>query len=295
MKTVEIPEYLCGTQHVNLPSELSASYEELFAVVKSQFPDMELSKFLPMCGKYYGEKLQWSRAMPFDGFEELSEEEQKKYLEPAVKLMVVGRSVNGWAEMDEPDSRSFVASAAQEITAFQGFSWLGDDGRAKNTYSIDGKTRRYSVNRSAFFRTIRKILKDLKPMTQNYDRWFENFVWNNLFPVSPYKGGNAEGKLQDAQLQVCKKLLLQQIDFYKPTHILFITDWEYWFERFADVFPEVQKTSDRVKDNVVGCGVYNGIKVVVAIRPDRTRPNKPNEDAFAQDVVKCFDGIQLMN
>ena len=295
MKTVEIPEDLCGTQHVYLPSKLDAAYRELFVVTREKLPSMKLSKFFPMCGKYYGEKLQWSRNTPCESLDSASEEEQKKYLEPAVNLMVVGRSTNGWDEFDETDSRDFLAAATEKLIAGQGFSWLDDKGKARETYDVNGKVRRYSINRSAFFRSIRKILKELKPITQKYDRWFENFVWNNLYPISPYEGGNAKGILQDAQLETSKKLLIRQIEYYKPTHILFITDWDYWFDRFADVFPEVRKTGDRVKDNVVGYGVYNNIKVVVTIRPDRTSPNKPNEDEFARDVVKCFDDIQLVD
>ena len=131
-------------------------------------------------------------------------------------------------------------------------------------------------------------MNSLLPERADWDRWFENIVWTNLYSISPEHHGNAEGKLQDVQLEISKEILLQQIKFYKPTHILFMTDWDWWFERFADVFPNVCKIGKSEKDNVVGYGSLNNIKIVVSVRPDRTKPNKPNEDKFASDVFNAF-------
>ena len=287
MKELDIG--LCGTQHPQISSEFKKLYSELFTAVKSSFPDIELSKFFPIQGITYDETLQLSKTTPFDSTVLEDPKEKEKYLEPAVRLMVFGRSPNGWTELSEKDAKSFSRAASSALTSYDGFSWLTNEGRGVDTYIDKNKKEcRYNINKSAFFRTIRRITNELKPISNYQPRWFENIVWSNLYTVSPKDSGNAEGKLQDIQLEISKKIIVEQIKFYKPTHILFITDWDYWFERFSDIFPEVEKTGDSQIDNVVGHGKYNNTKIVVTIRPDRTKPNKPNEEKFALDVVNCF-------
>ena len=291
MKTYELP--CIGPQHVRIPKELRDAYCELFTSVRDNYPDAKLSRFFPLQGEYYDDATQLSRTTPFDNLDFANVKENEKYLEPAVKLMVVGRSVNGWTNLSESSAKNFSMAATLELMSDKGFSWLRNDGQGKDTYirEDDGMECRYNINKSAFFRAIRNILRELKPVSRYQDRWFENIVWNNLYPIAPTSSGNAEGKLQNVQLEICKKLLVQQIDFYKPTHILFITDWDYWFERFSDIFPNVTKTGNTQTDNVVGYGKHQNSKVVVSIRPDRTKPNKPNEELFAQDIVAYFDKI----
>ena len=259
-KVITLP--ISGPQHKGVPSEIVESYQKLYKIVKDKFPKKQFSRFFPMVGNSYDDA--------------------------NIKLMLVGRSPNGWTELKETSAEDFALSAASEMLCF-GFDWLENDGNAKDTYiDENGQEKRYNINKSAFFRTTKKIVQYLLPERATWDRWFENIVWTNLYTISPEHHGNAEGKLQDVQLELSKEILLQQIEFYKPTHILFMTDWDWWFERFADVFPNICKVGNSEKDNVVGCGSLNGIKIVVSIRPDRTIPNKPDEENFAKDVFKAF-------
>lgn len=281
---------ISGPQHPTVSNEMFESYKELYDAVKTNFGNEKLSRFFPMCGTRYNEELQVSKEVFETNVKFVSDEEfREKYMEPAVHLMIVGRSVNGWTELNEKVAEEFATAGANAILQ-NGFDWLGDDGKGIDTYirESDKKECRYNINRSSFFRCTRKILNQLKPVTAVDKRWFEHIVWNNLYIIAPLHTGNAEGMLQDVQLEVGKKLLQQQIAYYKPTHILFITDWDWWFDRFADVFPGVVKIGDSARDNVVGKGVYNKAKVVVTVRPDRTRPNRPNEEQFVKDVVACF-------
>lgn len=288
MKTLDTR--LFAPQYPQISSEFKELYSELFTEVRSSFPDIELSKFFPIQGVNYNEPVQWSKSTPFSKPEPEDPHEKEKYLEPAVRLMVFGRSPNGWADLAEKDSKSFSSAASRALTSYDGFSWLRNDGQGVDTYfGKDKKERRYNINKSAFFRTIKRITNELKPISKFQSRWFENIVWSNLYSISPKDSGNAEGALQDVQLKISKKIIIEQIRFFKPTHILFITDWDDWFKRFSDVFPEVKKTGDSQINNVVGQGKYNDAKIVVTIRPDRTRPNKPNEAAFSRDVVDCFN------
>ena len=281
---------ICGSQHPCIPVEMAETYRELYESIDGKFDKKKLSRFFPYQGSCYKQGRQLSRLTPFDGEDfPRTEEEMERYYEPAVRLLVVGRSVNGWEELNESTVEKFVEAAANQVID-EGFSWLDDDGKAISTYKreSDNKECRYNVNRSAFFRCIKKIITQMKPEATIGKRWFEHVAWTNLYPIAPLHSGNAEGKLQDAQIVVCKKLLLQQIDYYQPTHILFITDWDWWFERFADAFPKVRKIGDSAINNIVGVGSYDNAKVAIAIRPDRTRPNRPNEEEYVRDVVGCF-------
>lgn len=93
------------------------------------------------------------------------------------------------------------------------------------------------------------------------------------------------------QLDDCRKLLALQIEHYAPTHIVFITDWDNWFSDFADLFSDVEHIGNSATDNVVSVGKYKNAKVVVSIRPDRTRPAHPDETLFTADVIKAFRSI----
>ena len=123
-------------------------------------------------------------------------------------------------------------------------------------------------------------------------KWMENIAWSNLCKLSPKKGGNPGKKLQEAQRDICREILQCEIDTYKPTHILFVTGYKYWFEHFADIFENVNNYSERnvsrgSDKNYVfveaTATYYNGVKVVVSCRPER----RPKEQ-FVDAVVSAF-------
>ena len=256
--TIQFPIY--GPQHPVISTDMAEIYGEIYDAVKMIFPKEKFSRFFPLRGSKYDEAIQLSRLTPFEG--ELfpaNEKEAKKYLEPAVRLMVVGRSVNGWTELMEKTRDEFIQRAAETIV-FGGIPWLQD-------------------------RCVQKILNQMKPITTIEQRWFEHIVWSELYPIVLLHSRNTMEKMQDVQLALSKELLLEQIEFYKPTHILFITDWDGGFERFADVFSEVSKVENSTKNNVVGVGTYGKAQVVVTVRPE----NRPNEDEFVADVCQAYN------
>lgn len=280
-----------GPQHQTISYKMAETYGNLFTEIKKAYPAVNLSRFFPMEGENYREFKQLSRITPMEDEDlHMSEDEfVSKYMEPAVRLMVVGRCPNGWYELKENTREEFKLHAACSIIE-SGFHWLHDNGHAVDTYirQSDGKECTYNINRSAFWRSIKNIVQYLKPVTNVVPRWFEHIVWTNLYPIAPRDAGNAGKKMKLAQLKFCRDLLVQQVEHFIPTHILFITDWEEWFDAFSDLFPGVARIGNSVTDNVVGKGFYEHSKVVVTIRPDRTRPNKPDEAQFAEDVYRAF-------
>lgn len=282
-----------GSMHPALPDGIEKTYRKLYKTASTNYELKELSCFFPLAGNRYCDSVQISeeglnKAIKTKSF---SDKEFEKYSEPAKRLMIVGRCPNGWINRDFKNVDEFLSIALSKMD--DGASWLRDDGKATETYirKSDGKECRYNINRSAFFRSIRNVLHKLIPVTNIDPRWFDYFLWTNLYCFSPADGGNANEKMKSLQLEDCKELLIRQIEHYRPTHIVFITDWDYWFDAFSDLFPKVEKCGNSFTDNVVGKGKYNSSKVVVSIRPDRTKPNKPDETKFANDIIAAFDSI----
>lgn len=265
-RVIELP--VSGPLHPKVSSVLGESYASLYREIESKYELGELSRFFPMEGDSFGNR------------------------PDSVKLMVIGRCVNGWTPITEKNDEEFKKNAVTDIFDI-GFHWLRDDGKAVDTYiRDDGKECRYNINRSAFWRSIKKSLNLLAPYTCDELRWFENIVWSNLYPIAPKDRYNADYNMRCVQLKWSREILLKQIEFYKPKHILFITDWEDWFSAFADLFPSVEKVGDSTKDIIICKGMYGERKVVVTIRPDRTTPFKPSEDVYAQEVYTAFQEIR---
>jgi len=131
-------------------------YRNLYSAIKAEYPVETLSMFFPMEGSKYREvNTDISNDTP--------------------RLMVVGRCVNGWNEMPNTSAEKFSDEAVQAVETI-GFKWLRDDGHGTDTYirASDGKECRYNINRSAFWRSIRNLLKLLKPDAVLDNRWFEH-------------------------------------------------------------------------------------------------------------------------
>ena len=249
-------------------SSLEQNYALLYKDIKNKYDVGELSRFFPMEGSLFRKDSQ------------------------AVKLMVVGRCVSGWTAITEETDEQFKNVAKTNILNI-GFRWLCNDGKAVDTYiRADGAECRYNINKSAFWRCIKKCLNLLDPDVMQKSRWFENIVWSNLYPIAPKNKYNADYNLKKLQLKYCRDILRMQIVYFNPTHILFITDWEEWFDVFSDLFPFVNKMGDSNTDIIIGKGTFEECKVVVTIRPDRTRPFKPKESEFAENIYWAFNTIE---
>lgn len=117
------------------------------------------------------------------------------------------------------------------------------------------------------------------------ERWYENIVWSNLFKIAPASGGNPNKSLRKQQLEACKELLKAEINEFNPTHVLFLTNWDGWFDHFND---EYSFDYNNKEDYVAGSGKYKNSKMVVAVRPEW----KP-KIVYLEEVMKAFDAIKI--
>lgn len=223
-----------------------------------------------------------------------------RYDEQSNRLLLVGRSLNGWGCEDEysgafqyakaPVRDDYTEKACHALFAKHRYGFI-EENQIKHHYD--------TIAKSAFWRTAKLISSEIVgfPLDEKY--WYERIAWANLFPVAPSEGGNPSDHLISAQRQVAKKLLNQTIAVFKPTHILFVTGWNRWmyyetddkkdghFQCMLDGIPEAEmKNITDEKKAVIWRGMCRNAKIVIANRPER----KP-EAEYAKKVLQAFQNI----
>lgn len=228
------------------------------------------------------------------------------------RFMLIGRAVNGWDEYRAPGTFTkevFIESSMKNLqnapeAVVRGsdykdrFEWIdtsGDSAKNAPRVGIDSnpdtiKDKPYLLTRSPLWSYSKGIWTNLYGEKQPWEkRWFENIVWSNLYKIAPHDGGNPNGKLMKAQESACVNLLSCEIQYFNPTHILFITGKD-WFAPFAGLFTnlklrEANCPSGKNKNNVYveGTAEYlfpNGdvCKAVIACRPEL----RPKEEYISQ-------------
>lgn len=213
-----------------------------------------------------------------------------KYNDSDVKLLVVGRAINGWTQLPTISAESFAANAVQQFKT-EPLEWVYNE----STHCL-GNGNGYLLNKSPFWRTSMNVWKIISGNpnfidTQN-NKWTDYIAWTNLFKIAPYDAGNPTIAMCKNQLESCKKILVAEINILKPTHILFITGYDGWFKDFEKIFPSEFTTPQKNICRGIGKNnIYaetttispNGTKIVVACRPEYR-----DEIAYIKDVCEKF-------
>ena len=155
-------------------------------------------------------------------------------------LMVVGRSVNGWTDCEDPVT--FADCGFREQYAHS--LW-------QKSFPQHGKTcpmawvqkqwgapapEDYNPKRSAFWRVIKQVTEELKICNAGDDKWASHLVWSNLYKVSPAAGRNPGERLQEVQRDGCNLLFEREIQDYSPKFLLLLTGENYWAQPFLKNF-----------------------------------------------------------
>lgn len=197
------------------------------------------------------------------------------------ELMVIGRAANGWVEGISPDRLSSAAEVADFAKSVQD-SVAGSLDKCPMSWvtAYWGATEGYNTKRSAFWRSIRRVVEDLGIASVEDAGWASHLVWSNLYKVSPASGGNPNDALCDIQFAGCAELLQLELDTYRPSRVLLLTgaDW-------ADSFVEEWKLQETTQFQYVKrAGLYGGAHCVVAVHPQ----GKPQE-AWVSEVISAFN------
>lgn len=220
----------------------------------------------------------------------------KEFLQSdAVRLMIIGRAVNGWERLNTGSAVAF-GEEAEKLFHAEGFSWVaGEKENLYSTHHLPEEKPSYYLNRSAFWRVAKRVLEGLFPYPLT-GRWIDYLAWSNLYKIAPLKTGNPKNKLCNLQAEDCRKLLAEEIERYQPTHILMLTGWN-WFQTghtnsFYKIFTDCQKRNSPKKGlaNFVEGTAYfllsenRKIPVVVTCRPEAKK-----EKSFCKEVLEYFN------
>lgn len=224
-------------------------------------------------------------------------------------LLIYGQAMNGW-QNDFEDIESLIDEISVSSDNYKELYTMADyDGWHGE---VDGEKSSYYYKRSKFWKLnyqvitnavdesfnnfyIKRVSADKKAELLD-NAWSQNVVWSNLYKISYSKGGNPDDKLIDTINDVSVKIILKEIDLFKPSKILFNTG-ENLFERTGlnHVF-NLKKTSDG--GNVLFTGAYTystgeTCKIVVCKRPDDPRYHYTNTDIVteAKEILTAFNTL----
>jgi hypothetical protein len=201
------------------------------------------------------------------------------------ELMVVGRAVRGWQKKpwtahDVVDAE-FRARIIREV-----FNWSSpEDGCPMQWVNMARgrrKSKMYNSRSSAFWRVIGCVSQSI--MGAGND-WPSKLIWSDLYKVAPFGGGNPGGRLIAAQFETCKRHLAEEISFWMPKRILFLTGWN-WVESFLPALG--RSVGERRDGDIQWFGSLqlpdgNTPRVVVCVHPQGRK-----EAAIVQGIIQCF-------
>lgn len=214
----------------------------------------------------------------------------EKYDSSAVKLLLVGRAVNGWSQFSIDSAEDFAKDAIMQFED-EALEWVYDEMKG-----CLGNGNGYFLNKSPFWRTSKEIWKKISN-NANYidsasDKWTDYIAWSNLYKVAPHDTGNPTTTMRNNQLEACREILAAEVRTLTPTHILFVTGYEGWFDEFEDIFHtefvsllnnqyhKDEKNSIYVETMAI---TEDSINIVVACRPEFR-----NENDYIKDVCEKF-------
>jgi hypothetical protein len=133
------------------------------------------------------------------------------------KCLFIGKSVNGWITNSRDVNALFDNNNKNRIS--------NRDDEIKWVENLSGNHKGYNSRRSAFWRIIKNVTKDLFDKKE----WYKYIAWSNLYKFSPRKG-NPNTELQKMQKKHCIKILDKEIEYLKPNYIVFLTSsWEKFY------------------------------------------------------------------
>jgi len=134
-------------------------------------------------------------------------------------ILFVGKSTNGWVTSSKNIDVLFGETNKKIFARHDQMSWVTD---------LEGDNEIYNTKKSAFWRVIKGISKDIYKV----NNWYDKVAWSNLYKVG-YSEGNPNENLKREQLQFCKKILEQEIEILSPKFVIFLTSgWENPFIEF---------------------------------------------------------------
>lgn len=101
----------------------------------------------------------------------------------------------------------------------------------------------YHYSKSPFWRVVGKTLSHSNGINYGFDS-FNNFVWNNLFKVSPQNRCATPKRIKTIQTEMCARLLKEEIFDIAPSIVVFLTGYQ------INPFINKWKSQDCISENI---------------------------------------------
>ena len=211
-----------------------------------------------------------------------------KYEESNLRLMVVGRAVNGW-EVDTARCTTLENTLDMILQQENRFEDVVKPEGVPYGDPQEKKVYRYSTSR--FWKLIQYILEEAGEGKDFHQR----IVWSNLYKVAPYVTGNPAWRLVKPNMQTYIDCLIEEIRTYAPTHILFITGMDYlnpWEKepQFGERLGVGKKNQTSFKNGQYESGIFENSKIVACGRPE----NKSYEHIrkMAKEILQEYSKLE---
>lgn len=209
------------------------------------------------------------------------------YLYEDIKIMVVGRAVNGW-EVEFKDCSS-LNNTIDSILNQE--NRLDDFAKDYILYDVvennEVVQKKYYYAKSPFLRMMRQLVG---AFTHSEDNWQQRIVWSNLYKIAPRKGGNPSWRMLRNDLDLYIELIKYEIKRYQPNIVIFVTDMDF-FDPYPDneKYPSFRRlVNEDVKNKqtqyvkLQGSFVYDtSTKIIVSVRPEGRPIKDMVEEIFA--------------
>lgn len=248
-------------------STQSGSQEVTLAGLKRQYKNL----LSPLEARFWSKELTCAPAI-----------EGKRYEESPFRLMYVGRAVNGW-------EGNWKGNSVEDLVN-QVFSYDFDMASIEENPNQNG----YNFNKSPFWQLCKPLMK----LAGEEKNWSDRVLWSNLYKVAPYETGNPSNKLIKETIDYCVQILIYELELYKPSHAVFVTD-DWWFDP-ADTF-KVSFSKElgipvehKIESVIIGKGIYQssdgGTKIIVTKRPEGLKGVSREE--HAKLIFEAFASLE---
>ncbi len=183
------------------------------------------------------------------------------------RLLFVGKATNGWVTTSR-DLEVLFGDPGHKHTIWK---------RSDQMLWADDRSEGHNASRSAFWRVIRRVARPWFG-----EEWLHHIAWSNLYKVSHQKG-NPSRALQDAQREVCSRILEAELKALQPTHVCFLTSgWEVPFLRTLGVYEQALPPEKQEWGTKHYSHLYNlsELKVITSFHP-QGKKEAPHANAIS--------------
>ena len=224
-------------------------------------------------------------------------------------MLIYGQAMNGWQnnffDMDSLiDEIEKSADNHKELYTMVDYKGWHSEDRKKSYYYKRSKF--WKLNYQVVTNSIDPYFDEfyIKCVSENEredlldNAWSQTVAWSNLYKISFSKGGNPDYSIIDKINEISLKIILREIEVFKPNKVLFNTG-ENFFNNIAlsnkNVF---DLTKVKGSDNILYVGEYEystneKCKMIVCRRPDEVRLHYKNVDIVkeAREILMAFESI----